>query len=86
MQESDSETPVPNQGRLKPILCGLGMAFVSALLGYLCGLIRGEGNEILLAVCFGVAGAFTGLLGYGSIVGIFAGLARLFGSRQRRDK
>jgi hypothetical protein len=58
------------------------MAAVSAALGYFCGVVRAEGNEILLTVCFGAAGAFVGLLGYGSIVGIFVGLARLFGYRR----
>jgi hypothetical protein len=64
------------------LLYGLGMALASALLGCACGLIRGEGNQILLAIYFGAAGAFVGLLGYGSIAGIFGGLARLLGYRR----
>jgi len=34
---------------------------------------------MLLAICFGAAGAFAGFLGYGPVVGIFVALARLFG-------
>jgi len=77
--ESEVRPPVPERGRLKALSYGLGVTAVSALLGYLCGRVRGEGNEMLLTVCFGAAGAFVGLLGYGPVVGIFVGLARLFG-------
>ena len=65
--------------RLKQLLAGLGLAAVCTALGYFCGLVRGEGNELLLAGCFGAAGALAGLLGYGSVAGIFLVLPRLFG-------
>jgi hypothetical protein len=79
------DTAAPNQ-RGKALLGGLGMAAVSAALGYVCGLVRGEGNEILLAVCFGTAGALVGLLGYGWIVAMFAGLAHVFACCRPRGK
>jgi len=43
-------------------------------------LALGQGNQILLAICFGVAGGLVSLLGYGSIVAIAAGFLCLIGA------
>jgi hypothetical protein len=78
-----SPRTAPGHLRCKQLLCGLGMAADTATVGYLEGLLWGRGNALLLAACFGATGAFVALLGYGPIVGIFAGVARLFGWRRR---
>jgi len=52
----------------------LAVAAVLALVGYLCGLVQGGGNELVLAVCCGAIGGLVVLLGYGPIALVIGAL------------
>jgi hypothetical protein len=63
---------VPESGHLKRspgriLVNAIGVAGLLAVVGFMCGLFQGEGNEFVLAVCFGAMGGFVVLLGYGPI-------------------
>jgi len=73
---------VPESGRLtrspgKMLLYGIGVIGVLAMVGYVCGLVAGGGNQLLLAVCGGLLGGYVVLLGYGPIALIIRPLGAL---------
>jgi len=47
------------------------------MVGFFCGLVLGGGNQVVLAVCFGVIGGCVVLLGYGPIALIIGALGVL---------
>jgi hypothetical protein len=73
---------VPEPGRLnhspgKMLPYGFGVIGVLAMVGYLCGLALGGGNQVVLAVgCAVIAGCVV-LLGYGPIAFLIGGLGAL---------
>jgi hypothetical protein len=68
------------------LLRTLAVAGLLALLGYLCGLIRGDDNQFVLAVCGGGLGAFVVLLGYGPVALLVRALAAVADGFRRNTK
>ena len=77
-----------NHSAIKLLLNAFGVAGVLAIVGYVCGLAHGGGNEHLLAVCFGAVGGLVVLLGYGPIAHLIrplGGLAEWFHRNRTRS-
>jgi hypothetical protein len=66
-----------NHSRGKMVLYGIGLMGVLSIVGYLCGLAVGGGNQFILAVCGGLLGGYVVLLGYGPIALIIRPLGAL---------
>jgi len=71
----------------KSLLNGISVIAQLAALGYISGVVQGQGNEFLLAGCGAALGAFVVLLGYGPVVLMTAALRSLAGwSCRKRGK
>jgi hypothetical protein len=73
---------VPEPGRLnyspgKMFLYGIGVIGVLAIVGYVCGLALGGGNQFVLAVCCAAIGGYVVLLGYGPLALLIGALGTL---------
>jgi hypothetical protein len=80
VKAGDAFIAIPEPARLKRspgriLVIAIGVAGLLAILGFMCGLFEGEGNELVLAVCFGAIGGFVVLLDYGPIAFLVAAIS-----------
>jgi hypothetical protein len=91
VKAGDAFIAVPEPVRLERsagriLVNAMGVAGLFTIVGYLCGLLEGSENQLILAACFGAVGGLVSLLGYGPIALVIAGLDALSRWFQKRGR